>query len=326
MNSLLITGATGYIGAKLAEYYIHSGYEVRLLVRDPAGLTAELKNKCQIVIGDLCRPATLDNAVRGVNAVIHAAGKLGHWGTTLKQLHDVNVQGSMNLVRAAHEASVKRFIHLSAGGVTGPVGVEPADESYKPAPVTPYERTKWEGEVSVMEFAVKKDMSLLTVRPTFTYGPGDPHKLALFKAVKSGRYAFIGDGLSTVHPVYIDDLIAGIDLSLKSNLKQESIIIGGTEPITKRELAYGIADALKVRRPTMKIPAFAANVIARTFELSSTVFKFNPPLTRSRVLALARNWGYSISKARAELGFEPRVELADGLHRTVNWYREQGWL
>lgn len=326
MSNILITGATGFIGGKLVKYYIRKEENVRLLVRDPGRLPPFIKKSCQIVIGDVTCSETLINAVRNIDVVIHSAGMLGHWGKTYQQLYAVNVEGSLNVIKAAYHAGVKRLIHLSAGGVTGPVGASPADEAFPPVPVTAYERTKWECEQKVLEFALKKDLNLLVLRPTFTYGPGDPHKLNFFKAVKKNKFAFIGNGNSTVHPVYIDDLVKGIDLGLTSGLKQESIIIGGAKPVTKKELVYAIADALGVSRPVIKLPVTVAQIIASVCEISATVLKFNPPITRSRVMALSRNWGYSINRARTELGYEPQVDLSEGLSRTVTWYREMGWL
>ncbi len=326
MDKILITGATGFIGRNIAEYYLRRGWEVRLLVRDDARLSQELKRNAEVVCGDLTQPDTLTEAVRDVSAVINAAGLLGHWGVSYEQLAAVNVGGVLNLLTASSSAGVPRFLHLSAGGVTGPVGADPADETFPPRPVTAYERSKWEGEKQALQWADSRDADLLVVRPTFTYGPGDPHKLPLFRAVKKGRFAFIGDGLSTVHPVYIDDLVRGIDLALYSDLRGESVILGGPKPVTKRELIYAVADVLGARRPTLRLPTFVAETLAAGLETAAKVLPYTPPLTKSRVLALSRNWGYSIAKAKDALGYEPQVDLQEGLRRTVLWYREHGWL
>jgi nucleoside-diphosphate-sugar epimerase len=325
-GKLLITGATGFIGFKLAEFYTRRGMSLRLLVRDPARLHPELTKCCEIIIGDLTQPESLTPALRGVDSVIHAAGMLGHWGMTYQQLWEINVIGSENLVQAACRERVSRFIHLSAGGVTGPVESNPADETFPPRPRTDYERSKWEGEQRVLEIAADHNFNLLVVRPTFTYGPGDPHKLELFRAVQKGRFAFVGRGLSTVSPVFIDDLIKGIDLALGSDLRLTSVILAGDRPVTKRELIWGIADTLEVKRPRLMIPAGLAMLAAYLCEFGAGILKFKSPLTASRVLALSRHWGYSIEKADLMLGYQPGMDLARGLQLTVGWYREQGWL
>ena len=326
MGKLLITGATGYIGGQVAEYYLSQDVEIRLLVRDPQRLSEKLRASCEFHRGDLTLPRTLADAVANIESVINCAGLLGKWATPYQKLWEVNVRGTENLILPAFQAGVKRFIHLSAGGVTGPLGSEPADETYLPRPGTDYERSKWEGEKLALELARKENLNLLVVRPTFTYGPGDPHKLPLFRAVQANRFAFIGAGLTTIHPVFIADLISGIDLALKSDLRAECVIIGGARPVSKRELIWGIADVLGVRRPQLKLPVWAAETLAFICEEVASVLGFQPPLTHSRVLMLSRNWGYSIAKAQQMLGYRPKIGLNEGLTQTALWYREHRWL
>ena len=326
MNRLLITGATGFIGQKLARFYKDSAWSVRLLARDPNRVSPELKSLGEICQGDLTKSETLSEAVQGIDAIIHSAGSLGQWGLPYRQLFEVNVGGVENLVRAAAAAGVKRFVHLSAGGVTGPLKAKSVDESYSSAPRTDYERSKWQGEQLALSLSKELNLNLIVVRPTFTYGPGDPHKIKLFQAIKKGRFFFIGDGFSTVHPVFIDDLSAGIDLALQSNIRAETIIIGGDRAVSKRELVWSIAAALGSRKPEMRIPIWLGEALAKGCEWASDAIGFSPPLTRSRVSMLSRNWGYSIEKARKLLGYNPKIDLREGLQLTVQWYREQGWL
>jgi dihydroflavonol-4-reductase len=326
MSEVLITGATGYIGGKLAEFYASSGKRIRLFVRNPEKLPAFLRESCEISVGDITRPEALAAACENVAAAIHAAGLLGKWGTPYEEMRRVNVEGVEALLTAAQAAGVRRIVHLSAGGVTGPLGSQPADETYPPAPVTDYERSKWEGERRALECARRLRLSLIVVRPTFTYGPGDPHKLNLFRAIQKGMMVFIGDGASTTHPVYIDDLVVGIDAALNSRVENTVVILGGEHPVTKRELIWGIADALGVKRPKIRIPVTLGNILAGCCETAAKVLYFDPPITRSRVLMMSRNWGYSIQRARELLNYRPQVSLQEGLRRTIAWYREHGWL
>ncbi len=257
---------------------------------------------------------------------MHCAGILGKWGTPEALLHDVNVRGSINILMRFEGVPLERYVHLSAGGVTGPVKQGFVDETYLCKPATAYERTKLLAEQKVLELSARVGIPATVVRPTFTYGPGDPHKIGLFRAVQKGHYAFIGDGESVNHPVFVEDLVSGIRLVIDKGRAGEIYIIGGERPVTKRELVDTIADALGVKRPGIHLPRWLAVIAAFKLELLGRLLGFEPILTRSRVMMMADNFGYSIAKARDELGYLPQTDLGEGIAKTVRSYREAGLL
>jgi len=323
-GNALVTGATGFIGGYLVRALQQAGYAVRALVRDEAKLQG--LGEVEPFRGDLLQPDSLIGIERGIDVVVHCASDLGKWGTDPRRLHEVNVRGSIGLLERFRDSGLRRFVHLSAGGVTGPLRERSVDETYECRPATAYERTKLLAEQSLLETSQALGLAALVVRPTFTYGPGDPHKLALFRAVKRGRYVFIGGGHSVNHPVFIEDLICGILLAIERGSVGEVYIVGGEHPVTKRELVQTIADALGVRRPRLSIPRWFAAIAAWELELAGRLFGFEPILTRSRVMMMADNFGYSIDKARRQLGYTPRTGLAEGIEKTVRHYVEAGWL
>jgi dihydroflavonol-4-reductase len=320
----LVTGATGFMGGRLVPALARAGYAVRALVRDPARATA--LGDVELFVGDLARPESLAGIERDVDVVVHGASLLGKWGTDERILTETNVRGARELASRFRGTALRRYVHLSAGGVTGPLPRQAVDESYPCRPATAYERTKLEGERAVLDLAARGGIPALVLRPTFTYGPGDPHKLALFRTVKHGRYVFIDGGRSVNHPAFIDDVIAGILLALERGRPGQVYIIGGERPVTKRELVFTIADALGVRRPRLSVPRWLAAPTAGIFELAGRALSFEPILTRSRVMMMADDFGYSIAKARQELGYEPRTALHEGIAVTVRHYVEAGWL
>ncbi len=321
---VLVTGATGFIGGYLVRTLRQAGYPVRVLVRNEARTPAA--PGVELYVGDLLRPDSLVGIEQGVEVVVHCASILGKWGTPNSLLHDVNVQGSINLLARFEGIALSRYVHLSAGGVTGPVRQGFVDETYVCKPATPYERTKLLAEQQVLKLSRQMGVPATVVRPTFTYGPGDPHKIGLFLAVKKGRYAFIGDGESVNHPVFVQDLVSGIRLVFDKGRAGEVYIIGGERPVSKRELVDTIADALGVKRPGIRVPRWLAVIAAWKLEVLGRLLRFEPILTRSRVMMMADNFGYSIAKARDELGYAPQTDLREGIAKTVRSYREAGLL
>lgn len=323
-GNVLVTGATGFIGGYLVRALQREGYAVRALVRDEsraAGL-----DRVELFRGDLREPESLVGIERDVDIVVHCASLLGKWGTDRTLLYDVNVRGTIELLARFRDIELRRFVHLSAGGVTGPLAQRSVDETYACKPATAYERTKFLAEREVLEQSKRFGIPATVVRPTFTYGPGDPHKIALFRAVQRGRYVFIGGGESVNHPVFVDDVIGGILLAIERGRVGEAYIIGGERPVTKREFVWSIADALGVKRPGWSIPKWFAVITAWKLEVLAWIVRFEPILTRSRVMMMADNFGYSIEKAGKELGYAPRTGLREGIAATVRSYREAGLL
>ena len=211
-------------------------------------------------------------------------------------------------------------------GVTGPLYGVVADECYRCQPATVYEKSKLLGEQDALALSSEFGIPLIVVRPTFTYGPGDLHKLGLFRAIKNGKFVFIGSGTSVNHPVYIDDVVSGIRLALEKGRGGELYILGGDRPVSKKELVYTIADALSVKRPYFAVPRWSAQIGAVCFELLGKTFGFEPILTHSKVSILSDDFGYSIAKARNELGYLPKTDLTLGVSRTVQYYNDNDLL
>jgi nucleoside-diphosphate-sugar epimerase len=166
---ILVTGATGKVGSRLATRLARRGDHVRALVRDPER-AASLREHVEIVKGDLLDPHSLHAAVRGLDAVVHCAAFFR--GATAEQAHQTNDLGTQHLAAAARAASVKRFVFTSTGLVYGPNGGGLANEDHPCAPVAGYPASKLAAETAL--FAVE-DLDVRVLRLPFVYGDGDPH-------------------------------------------------------------------------------------------------------------------------------------------------------
>ena len=168
--NILITGATGKVGSRLAKRLARRGHHIRALVRDSSRAAALLGNEIELVEGDLLNPASLVLAVQGIDAVVHCAALFR--GATPEQAHAVNERGTQHLANAARHANVERFIFLSTGLTYGPSGGRLAREDDACNPVDAYPVSKLAAEKMLLEF---EGLDMRVVRLPFVYGDGDPH-------------------------------------------------------------------------------------------------------------------------------------------------------
>ena len=167
---ILVTGATGKVGSRLAKRLAKRGHEVRALVRDPARAADLREAHIELAVGDLLQAATLAAAVHGVDAVVHCAAFFR--GATAEQAHAVNDVGTQHLASAARAASVKRFVFTSTGLVYGPNGGRAVREEDPCAPIAAYPASKLAAE----RFLLAMDgLDVRVLRLPFVYGDGDAH-------------------------------------------------------------------------------------------------------------------------------------------------------
>lgn len=323
----LVAGGTGFIGSHIVKELISKGIHVRVLVRENSNISCLNQEKIEIVYGNILEFGSLKKYTRDIDLVYSAFGILGQWGVPEQIYWDVNTKGVKNLLESCFNSKIKQFIHISSAGVLGPLkdGIV-ADESFPFNPSNIYERSKCEAEKEIMTYG-KKGIPFTIIRPEFVYGPGDTHVLGLFKAIKAGRFVFLGNGERLLHPTYIDDLMQGINFCTgNKNAVGKIFLITGEKPITVRELANIIADELGVHLPKIKIPLFFAHTIAKVMEAAAKAAGFEPVLTTSRVKFFTENRSFSYQKARNEIGYVPAVDFREGVRRTIKWYRENRYL
>jgi dihydroflavonol-4-reductase len=325
-KEVLITGGAGFLGSHLTRALCQAGRPVRVLARPTSDLSRLEDLDAEIVLGDVLLSNTLPEAMDGVKVVYHLAGMLGGAPVSDAAYRDLHVNGTLNVLVTAQASGVERFVHVSSPGVLGPIKDPPADESWPHAPSNIYETTKSEGEKLALAFSQRTGLSLTVARPEFVYGPCDTHVLGLFRAIQSRRFFYVGSGESRVHPTFVDDAVRGMRLCETDGQTGRVYHITGPEPVTIRQLATTIAEALGVSSPRWRVPRFLAMAAAIGLELVAMVVPFRPPLSRSAVNFFTETRAFSTTRAQADLGYQARVPLVEGVRRTVAWYREQGLL
>ena len=321
-----VLGATGFIGRHLCDACVERGDFVTAFLRNASANDQFIQYGVRTVIGSLVDEQAITRACEGSDLVFNLAGVLGKWGKSNEELHLVNARTPGLVTECASHAGAGKVVLVSTAGVSGPLpdGVD-GSESDEPQPQTEYQKTKYAGESAALDAHQSTGIPLVITRPSFVYGPGDTHKLSLFRMVAAGRMILVNGGKSRLHPVFVDDVVRGILLaSDRAAGNGEVYIIAGERAATTRELVEAIALSIGITPPKNSLPEGLLLGVAGIAEAVGRVAHREPPLTRSKVKLLSENYAYKIDKAKSELQFTPSIGLVEGITRTVECYKSEG--
>ena len=325
---VLVTGATGFTGGHLARTLAARGDAVSALVRGSSPAAAALSAAgVALVEGDLRDAAALARATTEVDVVYNIAAIYRQAGLKDAEYRAVNATAVGALVEAAARNGVRRVVHCSTVGVHGDVEHPPANEDAPLRPGDIYQQTKLEGERLAREAAARTGIEVTIARPSGIYGPGDRRLLKLFGGVVHRQWATFGAGTIYYHLTFIADLVDGFRLcATHSAAANRTYILAGGEVTTLNELVELVAFEAGVPTPRRHLPIWPLRAAAVVCEAICAPLGVEPPLHRRRVEFFTKSRAFDITRARAEIGFDPRVGLRDGIRRTLDWYRQHGWL
>jgi nucleoside-diphosphate-sugar epimerase len=279
------------------------------------------------VTGDLRDPHSLDAAASGAEVVYHIAAMYRQAGLGDEVYRAVNATAVRDVIEAAARAGARRVVHCSTVGVHGDVDHPPANEDAPLKPGDIYQTTKLEGERLARDAAQALGIEVTIARPTGIYGPGDRRLLRLFRGVARRRFPILGSGEIYYHLTYIDDLVEGFRLCGEHPAgANRTYILAGSEVTTLNELVALIADVAGVAPPRLHLPVWPFWIAGALCEAVCAPFGIEPPLYRRRVDFFTKSRAFDITRARQEIGYAPRVGLRDGIGRTLDWYRQHGWI
>lgn len=324
----LVTGGTGFTGSHVVRRLVERGQQVTCLDNQPGLFAEELKELgVEVVLGSVTDGALLDRLSAGKQVVYHLAAAFREITAPDSVYWEVNVEGTRRVLEAADKNGVPKVVYCSTQGVHGHVATPPGDESSPIAPEDYYQYTKYQGEVVCHEF-MKKGLDITIVRPTAIYGPGDPGRfLMLYRMARKGRFLMFGDGRTTYHPVYIDNLVDLFELAATVPAAKGQTYLGADEHYyTLNDLVRAVGKAMGLEVRIIHLPFRPLWLAAVAVEFACKPFKIAPPLFRRRVDWFRQVRAFRIDKARRELGYAPRVGLEEGLKRTAEWYLEKGYL
>jgi dihydroflavonol-4-reductase len=266
-------------------------------------------------------------AMSGVDIVYHIAATYREAGIADAEYRAINATAVRQIVEAAAHAGARRVVHCSTVGVHGDIAHPPANEDAPLRPGDIYQVTKLEGERLARDTGARLGIEVTIARPTGIYGPGDRRLLKLFRGVVRGRFPTLGRGEIYYHLTYIDDLVEGFRLCGEHpNAANRTYILAGGEVTTLNELVGLIAEVAGVRAPTLHLPVWPFWLAGAVCEAICVPLGIAPPIYRRRVDFFTKSRAFDITRARTEIGYAPAVGLRDGIARTLEWYRTQGWL
>jgi nucleoside-diphosphate-sugar epimerase len=324
--SILVTGATGFTGTALCRRLAAESITVTAFVRRSSDTSALEQSRVNIKRVDIEDTDDIRRNFAGIEIVYHLAAAWRVEHSDLREFQRVNVEATRNLLEVARENRVNRFVHCSTVGVQGHIDDPPADEEYRYAPGDHYQETKMEGEKLALHY-FSNGLPGVVVRPAGIYGPGDTRFLKLFRPINRRMFVMIGSGEAFYHFTYIDDLVQGLLLAgSRPEAIGEIFTVAGEEYISLKRLVDLIADVLEKSRPSLRVPFFPVYKAAVVCDRFCRYFGIEPPLYPRRVDFFRKDRAFSIEKAKRVLGYRPKTDLKEGLMRTAQWYRENGYI
>ena len=332
-DTILVTGASGFIGSRLALELARRGARVRVLVRSgefsmPPNLDPELScDRLEVVKGDVTDVSSLPRAMQGCRYVYHLAGRASNWASDPRTYHNVNVQGLRNVLDVAEANRIERIVWTSTVVTFQPTKPgEIADES-TPRTIpffTEYERSKAQGEELAQQYA-SRGVPVVIVNPSRVYGPGHlTESNSLVKIIDMydrGRAPFmLGCGRPVGNYVFIDDVVQGLILAMQRGQPGRRYLIGG-QNASFREFFDTVDRVSGKRHFRIPIRRPAAMTVAYFYQLRANWFGVHPEITPPWIRHFLMDWAYSTRRAEQELGYK-HVTLEEGIRRTYQWLTE----
>jgi dTDP-glucose 4,6-dehydratase len=307
---ILVTGGAGFIGSNFVRFVLREHPEDSIVNLDKLTYAGNLENLAEVeshpryrfVRGNICLPGDVERAMEGAEAVVHFAAE-SHVDRSIADARafvETNVVGTFNLLEAARRSRVARFIHVSTDEVYGSLAPgEAATEASPLHPSSPYAASKAAADLLARSYWQTHRFPVITTRSSNNYGPHQfPEKLIplmITNALEGRRLPVYGDGLNERDWIHVDDHCRALDVVLRGGEPGATYNIGGGAPVANLEMV----------RQILRLAGKSENEIE---------FVADRP-------GHDRRYALDSGKIRRELGWEPRVELADGLARTVEWYR-----
>ncbi len=323
--TILITGATGFLGSALARELLKDGRPLKLLIRKKTDTRNIDDLDCEKVYGDLRDQESLNSALIGCKTLYHTAAYYSLWSRDKKMIYDINVQGTRNILESAMKANVEKVVYTSTVGCIGlSEDGKPANEDYPMNPATlcnDYKLSKYQAEQVAHEL-FGRGLPVVIVNPSTPVGPRD------IKPTPTGK--IILDFMNRKMPAYIDtglnlidvaDCARGHILAEKKGQLGERYILGNKN-MSLKEILMALEALTGLKAPRIKMPYWVAYSAGLACEWMSDAITHQPPAVPLAGVKMAKYFMYfDASKAVRELGL-PQNPVEDALRQAVHWFKE----
>jgi len=322
--TVLVTGASGFLGRAITRCLLRNGVAVRALIRPGRGVDAAGAEVCE---GDVCDAASVARAVQGVEGVVHAAARVATTGAW-EEFAEVNVRGTRRVIGAAVAAGVRCIVHVSslsvyavpADGVT--VTEETPYESEAEARGH-YSRSKLAADRAALHSA-RQGAPVVVLRPGVLYGPGKRPPLAR-QSVSAGPFRLLLARPGYILPLaYVDNVADAVALALRCEAAVGQAFTIVDENVRQAEYVEQYRTACAEGWRALWVPVGAVAVAALVAERTFRLLRRRPPVTYHQVRRATWSATYDCTRARRVLGWQPAVSVAEGLRRTFDSLRRPG--
>jgi acetylornithine/succinyldiaminopimelate/putrescine aminotransferase/nucleoside-diphosphate-sugar epimerase len=326
----LVTGATGFIGGRLAERLSAEGYHVRCLVRASSNTDALGRLDVELALGDLTTARSLERAAKDCRFVFHCGARVSDWATAAEIARD-NVEGTRNVMNAAASNSVERVIHFSTTDVYGYPGYA-VDETHVATRFRNwYAQTKLDAEAEIRRLEKIHKLDTVILRPATVYGPRSVEVVGeIARAMRGGNMLLVDRGRAVAGLCYVDNVIdAAVLAASHADAPGHAFNVTDGLGVTWKQFTDGLAEGLGYPPVRWSIPFWLANAIGFSLEHAyraarrTTRLELPPLLSRQAVHVLGHDQDFSNRKARDVLGWQPRIDYATGLAATVDWLQSE---
>lgn len=331
MDSILVTGASGFIGSFIIEEALKRGFSVWAGVRKSSSKRYLQDGRINFIELDLSNESRLKEQLAGhdFDYVVHAAGVTKC--SKAEDFHRINTLGTVNLVNALKSScpSLRRFVFISSLSVFGPVREEQPYQDIKDTdtrhPNTLYGKSKAEAEDFL---ATQTDFPWIGLRLTGVYGPREKDYYMMFKSIRQHVDFAVGYKPQAITFVYVSDVVNAVMLALERGKLHKLYFISDGQTYSSRTFSDFIRDDLSVcTLLRIKAPLWLLRAITSVGECVGRHTGRMPVLNKDKYHILSqRNWRCDITPAREELGYEPCIMLKDGVLETACWYFDNDWL